>query len=149
MLNTMQWTVTSLEDTAAVAQEVLSLLTAGSQARVIALHGDLGTGKTAFVQQLAALLGVRESVTSPTFVIMKTYPLEQQTFVELVHIDAYRIETPAEMQPLKLEQLLAEPRTLVCIEWAERITELLPEDAVHLTFTINGEQRIIMHTDHG
>lgn len=110
-----------------------------SGAVILALHGELGAGKTTFTQLLASELGVMEPVTSPTFVIMKLYELSEQIFSKLVHIDAYRIEELNEMQVLGFKELLSEPNTLVCVEWAERITDLLPEHTIDITFTITPE----------
>ena len=110
---------------------------------VIALHGDLGAGKTTFTQMLAQTLGVTEVVTSPTFVIMKVYELLEQTFLQLVHIDAYRIEEIDEMHVLGFEALLQQKDTIMCIEWAENIEALLPAQTVHVRITLEGETREI------
>ncbi len=99
---------------------------------VIALQGDLGAGKTTFTQELAKHLGVTESVTSPTFTIMKQYELETENFDKLVHIDAYRFESEEEAAPLRLGEILATPRTVVCIEWPEYVPASTPESAVWL-----------------
>jgi len=116
---------------------------------VLALHGDLGAGKTTFVQEIARQLGVIETVTSPTFVIMKTYETESEHFEMLVHIDAYRIESLEEARPLKLAEVLVAPRTLVCIEWAERIAELLPKNTINLALTVIDEstRKIVIAKD--
>ncbi|MEM9337069.1 MAG: tRNA (adenosine(37)-N6)-threonylcarbamoyltransferase complex ATPase subunit type 1 TsaE, partial [Patescibacteria group bacterium] len=112
------------------------------------LHGDLGAGKTTFTQQLAAVLGVSETVTSPTFVVMKHYNTEHEQISQLTHIDAYRIEDVDEMRVLRFPELLSEKGTIMCIEWAERIEPLLPATTIHLTFTIgDNDQRLI--TRHG
>ena len=88
------------------------------------------------VQALARVLGVSVFVTSPTFVIMRRYAVPAHSrFSSLVHIDAYRIESLAELSVIKLEELLADSRALVCIEWAERIAEAVPKNALHLTFS--------------
>lgn len=110
---------------------------------VLALHGDLGAGKTTFMQLLARRLGVIEQVTSPTFVVMKKYLVEAEGVGQLVHIDAYRIEDVDEMRPLRFSEELAQKDTIIGIEWAEHIAELLPPDTLHLTFTLAGETRII------
>jgi tRNA threonylcarbamoyladenosine biosynthesis protein TsaE len=110
---------------------------------VLALHGDLGAGKTTFTQMLAKALGVTEAVTSPTFVIMKGYELHEQAFAHLVHIDAYRLETSQELSILHFEHILRESRTLVVIEWAAKVADLLPIHTINLTFTIDGDARVI------
>ena len=135
----------------AVAKRVLAVLDERKRedgSAVLALHGDLGAGKTTFMQILARMLEVEEVVVSPTFVVMKHYelPEEQHGFTALYHLDAYRIETVDEMRPLRFAELLTEPKALIAIEWAERIAELLPTDTIDLTFTISGETRTITLT---
>jgi tRNA threonylcarbamoyladenosine biosynthesis protein TsaE len=140
------WQVQTEVELAAIATEVATALTHQSHdqltgASVLALHGDLGAGKTTFMQTLASTLGVRVPVTSPTFVIMKTYDLAEQTWQTLVHIDAYRVEDLDEMRPLQFGELLTDPTKLVCVEWAEKIAPLLPPHTLHLDFTIAGAER--------
>lgn len=114
----------------------------GSEDRavVIALHGDLGAGKTAFVQEIGKILGVQEVITSPTFTIMRQYDVNNDMFDSLVHIDAYRLESEVEIGPLKIMNLLEQPRTLICIEWAERLTSILKEQTIHLSLSINEDE---------
>lgn len=126
-----------------IVEKALSLLkerSVESKASVLALSGTLGAGKTAFTKKLGEILGVQEVVTSPTFVVMKQYDTNtKELFDFLVHIDAYRIEDEDEMRVLRFGELLQTPRTLICIEWAERIQTLLPKDAVTLTLAVDCE----------
>lgn len=134
--------LTTVAELEMLSRECLAALRAGTSfdaATVLALHGDLGAGKTTFVQAIARVLGITETVTSPTFVVMKQYETAQSDFTMLVHIDAYRIETVDEMRPLGFAQLLALPQTLICIEWAERISTLLPATAVHVSLELNAD----------
>ncbi len=110
---------------------------------LVTLTGDLGAGKTTFTQQLAKHLGVTETVVSPTFGIMKAYLLEgDQYFDQLIHIDAYRIEDISEVGPLRFEELFKTPRTLICLEWPEKIADILPAEKVVVTISIKeGEER--------
>ena len=113
----------------------------GQQATVVALHGDLGSGKTTLVQHLAKAFGVTETVTSPTFIIMQSFALTpgQATtahYDKLVHVDAYRIDDIGEMKVLGFESLLDEKKTILFIEWGEKIDEMLPHSTIHVTFTI-------------
>lgn len=157
-------------------------------ARVVALTGNLGAGKTIFVQGFAAALGIKEKIQSPTFVLMKIYALTQQKNAKiiakrchsrpplsrrinssenpdfllkqkrvwipqslgmtagdriefrkglikhLIHIDAYRIETPAEIEHLGFRNFLKDKDAIILIEWADRIKKLLPKDAIWITF---------------
>ncbi len=123
------WVVASVEELKAVAGELIGLwkqTATDDAATVIALSGDLGAGKTTFVQQVAQILGIEETVTSPTFVIMKSYDTTDGVFETLVHMDAYRIEDDSEMGPLHFTAITKQPKTLVCVEWAERISTFLP-----------------------
>lgn len=114
------------------------------QPLVIALQGNLGAGKTTFTQQLAEQLGVIEVVNSPTFTIMKQYDLADKPFERLVHIDAYRFESEDEAVPLRLEELITNPKNLVCIEWPEQIISLIPDSAVWLKIeSKDNEVRIV------
>lgn len=130
-------TVREVGELEAVAVAVLPELAqkAKACAAVLALSGDLGAGKTTFTQVLARALGVTEPVISPTFVIMKGYALEHADFDTLIHIDAYRLESPEELAVLGFARILAEPRTLVVLEWPERVRELVPVDRCWLTLT--------------
>ena len=117
-------------------------LTPSTKATVVALQGDLGAGKTTLTQAIARTLGVTEVVTSPTFVVQKIYPISHERWVQLVHIDAYRIEDLSELGPLRISELWLQPNLLVIIEWPERIFEALPTEtyALRLT-TIDTETR--------
>lgn len=129
------WTVSTIEELSEIAGELLNIWKqAGSKDRalVLALLGDLGAGKTTFVQQLAIRLGITETVNSPTFVVMKQYETDDIKFQKLVHIDAYRIEEASEMGPLRFPEILTDSQSLVCIEWAEKISDLLPEDTLRI-----------------
>lgn len=110
-----------------------------NSATVLALYGDLGSGKTTFTQSLARELGVTTKLVSPTFVLMKRYPLEGQVFSSLIHVDAYRIEDASELSKLHFEDTLRDPGNLVVIEWPERISELIPEHAQKIDFTFIDE----------
>ena len=108
-------------------------------ALVCALTGDLGSGKTTFVQKLAKELGILEVVTSPTFVIQKSYQTQNSHITTLVHLDAYRLESASELEKLDFKETIKLPNSLVCIEWAEKIKSLLPEHTYWLKFSITEE----------
>jgi len=101
----------------------------------VALHGDLGAGKTVFARGLARVLGVREPVTSPTFTIVQEYP---GTALKLYHLDLYRLDGAAAALAFGLDDFLQDPGAVTVIEWAERIAELLPADTVHVTLAHAG-----------
>jgi tRNA threonylcarbamoyladenosine biosynthesis protein TsaE len=110
---------------------------------VLALHGDLGSGKTCFVQGLALALGVQGPVTSPTFTLVHEY----QGFRRLVHVDLYRIPNAIDALHLGLEEYF-EADGITAIEWAERMADALPLQTIHLEFeTLPGKsaRRITVH----
>jgi tRNA threonylcarbamoyladenosine biosynthesis protein TsaE len=92
-----------------------------ADALVVGLSGHLGAGKTAFVKLVAKDLGVKEDVTSPTFVIMKIYATTHPKWRRLVHIDAYRLERREELAALRLEDLIGDPHNLIIVEWPENV----------------------------
>ena len=97
----------------------------------LALHGDLGVGKTTFVQGLALGFGIKEAVTSPTFSI---YTLHQGKRL-LAHLDAYRLSRPEEIDALLLDEFLKPPYCLA-IEWPEKLGSWIPSEALHFDFGI-------------
>lgn len=124
----------SLAETRKAAKEFITTATGGRRrdsALVVALLGDLGAGKTAFVQQLAFELGVVESVTSPTFVIEKVYALPGgASFSRLIHIDAYRLTTKEELLHLGWDEISKDPGNIICIEWPSNVSGILQAGAV-------------------
>lgn len=97
---------------------------------VIALEGELGAGKTVFVRGMARGLGIDPTlVSSPTFVIMQRYGGGR---LELLHADAYRLRSSAELESLGWSDALQEPGTIAVMEWASRVTESIPADAIHI-----------------
>lgn len=117
----------------------------GQKSLIIALSGNLGVGKTTFVQELGKVMGVKEVITSPTFTIMKKYSLENNQYDELVHLDLYRFESVAETKPIRLEELFTKPRTIVCVEWPEIINSEIFEPNVSLDIDIgSGEERNVV-----
>lgn len=107
-----------------------------SGATVVALSGDLGAGKTTFVRGALRALGITEAVTSPTFVIAKTYAPPRGPFGRVVHIDAYRLSGAHELAPVGWNALLPNTHTLIFLEWPEQVPGALPQDTktVQLTY---------------
>jgi len=112
----------SAEETQALGEAIGATLGAGA---VVACVGELGAGKTAFLQGLARGLGVASAVTSPTFVLVNVY----RGRVPVYHLDAYRTTSLAEVQDLGLEEML-DGEGVTLIEWADRILSLLPPRAI-------------------
>ena len=98
-----------------------------NKATVITLSGDLGSGKTTLVKEIAESILVEEKVVSPTFVILKKYKINNKDlkFKNLIHIDAYRIEKQSELEYLKMEDFLENKDNLIMIEWPENIENII------------------------
>jgi tRNA threonylcarbamoyladenosine biosynthesis protein TsaE len=122
----------SAEATRALAAGIARRATPGT---VIALSGDLGAGKTCFIQGLAAGLGVDGPVTSPTFIMIAEYAGR----LPLYHVDLYRTESLGEIRRLGLEELLDGPG-FTAIEWAEKAEALLPDRAVRVRIRGAGDE---------
>ncbi|MBO7655625.1 MAG: tRNA (adenosine(37)-N6)-threonylcarbamoyltransferase complex ATPase subunit type 1 TsaE [Kiritimatiellae bacterium] len=122
-------TVHSVEETWALARTVAAKLKPGM---VLALQGDLGAGKTTFMQGIGGALGVRRPVTSPTFTLSVEYPTPR---FKLVHMDLYRLSGPDDLLTIGYPEYL-ESGAVVAVEWPERAGELIPPDAVRLTFSL-------------
>ena len=120
-------------ETRAIAHELAAALPPDI---VLALHGDLGVGKTTFVQGLAAGFGCPDPVTSPTFTI---YTLHQGGRRTLVHLDAYRLDTGAQIDSLMLEDFLVRPYCLA-VEWPVKIADWFPSEAWHLELGITADE---------
>jgi tRNA threonylcarbamoyladenosine biosynthesis protein TsaE len=116
----------SVDQNQYIAKKVLDLLPKyPDKATVLCLYGDLGAGKTSLTQAIALELGIADKVLSPTFVIAKWYTTKIGEYESLVHIDAYRIESDAELKAFKFLEILNKTKTLVIIEWPENIINTL------------------------
>jgi tRNA threonylcarbamoyladenosine biosynthesis protein TsaE len=135
-------TTHSAVETQAVGEALAAAIRPG---QVIALRGDLGAGKTTFVQGLARGLGVRSRVSSPTFVLVNEYTGTHG--VRLAHVDTYRLGTFVhdEAEGMGLTELLEDAGAIIAIEWADRVQELLPVDylLVELGYGEDEEERIV------
>jgi tRNA threonylcarbamoyladenosine biosynthesis protein TsaE len=117
----------SVEDTRQLAAEVARLALAGD---IILLAGDLGSGKTAFTQGLARGLGVGETVTSPTFTLVRPY----EGRLRLLHADVYRLERLHEVVDLGLVEQMEDRPSVACIEWGDLAAPVLPADVLEVRF---------------
>ena len=127
----------SAKETACIAAQFLkAILRKKEYPVVLALSGDLGSGKTTFVQALARGLGLKEKIQSPTFVLAKWYSLAKRLapLRHFVHIDAYRIDSPAEAKHIGILEAIHDREALVVIEWADRVRRLIPKKAIWIYF---------------
>jgi tRNA threonylcarbamoyladenosine biosynthesis protein TsaE len=120
------------EETKALAASWAAELPADA---TVALHGDLGVGKTTWVQGLAIGLGIDEPVTSPTFTI---YTIHQGRERTLAHLDAYRLGSTEEAEALLLHEFMVSPWCLA-VEWPENLPGWLPQDTLHLDLDIEAD----------
>lgn len=102
---------------------------------ILALIGELGAGKTVFVKGVAAGLGVKQIVTSPTFVLMKVYPIKDK-IKQLVHIDCYRIINPKEIFDIGATEYFDRKDTVTMIEWADKIKNILPKRRISINIKL-------------
>jgi tRNA threonylcarbamoyladenosine biosynthesis protein TsaE len=128
----------AVEQTKELAAAIAVLARAGD---IVLLSGDLGAGKTAFVQGFARAIGIEEQVTSPTFTIAKSY---EGTGLRLNHLDVYRLEHLQEAEDIGLAELV-DDGSVTIIEWGEAVAPVLPADylAVALAYGDGDDDRLL------
>ncbi len=136
-------TIPTADAMRAFGRRLAGLLRAGD---LVILAGGLGAGKTTLVQGIGAGLGVRGPITSPTFVIARVHP-SLTGGPDLVHADAYRLASPAEVDDLDLDETLESSVTVV--EWGGGLAERLAADRLEVTITLAGPGREVRITGHG
>lgn len=136
-----QFISSSEKETKQIAGKLARQITHG----VIALYGELGAGKTTFVQGFAKALRIKEKIISPTFVLIRQHQIPK-TNKMLYHIDLYRLEENQDFKELGLEEIINNPNNLVLIEWAEKLTDL-PKETIKISIqkldSNNRELRIV------
>ncbi|MEK7086634.1 MAG: tRNA (adenosine(37)-N6)-threonylcarbamoyltransferase complex ATPase subunit type 1 TsaE [Patescibacteria group bacterium] len=122
---------------AAFATKILKTGTKNKSALAVGLIGELGSGKTTFVQSFAKKLGIKQNLPSPTFVLMRNYESRiknREHYKNLCHIDCYRIKKIDELKTLNLAVVFRNPRNIVLIEWADKIKKSLPKNTIWINF---------------
>lgn len=111
------------------------------RATIIALSGDLGSGKTAFTQGFAKALKIKNAITSPTFIIFRRHKISEprnSSFIihhsNLYHFDLYRIKNLKELSTLKFKEIINNPENIVLIEWPKKVKKLLPKNTLFINF---------------
>jgi len=134
----MSQLTSSAKQTSNLAKKFAKKLRGGE---IIGLIGELGTGKTVFVKGLATGLGIKKNITSPTFVLMKIYQIQnpKSKIQNLVHIDAYRIKSEQDIVSIGAEEYFNQSNTVTAIEWADKIGKILPLNATMITLKNKGK----------
>lgn len=143
----LEFVTKSAEQTLNLGKRVAASLLGGE---ILALVGELGAGKTTFVQGLAQGLGIKRRVISPTFILMRRYPLRFKNkdlrIKNFYHVDLYRLEgnMEREIQNLGLSEIWGKRENIIAIEWAEKIKDLIPKNATWIYFeTLDEDNRAI------
>ncbi len=139
-----------------LAKEILNTAL-GKKALVLALVGDLGGGKTTFIQGLARGLGIKEKILSPTFIIMRKFlishnlPLRTVQFLNFYHLDCYRIEKAKDVLDLGFKEIVSDPQNIVAIEWADRIKKIIPRGTIWVNFEFvdKNKRKIVVESKNG
>ncbi|OGZ63742.1 MAG: hypothetical protein A3A98_00415 [Candidatus Staskawiczbacteria bacterium RIFCSPLOWO2_01_FULL_40_39] len=143
-----------------LAKEILQK-ESGKKALVLGLQGDLGAGKTTFLQGFAKGLGVTEKINSPTFVILRRFKItkiknqkskikitnQNSKFINFYHLDCYRLNKAEEILDLGFKEIISNPENIVAIEWPEKISKFLPKDMIEIIFNhLGGNKRELIIT---
>ena len=138
----MELVLKNLRDTEKLARRITKEISRKGGPSVVALYGNLGSGKTTFAQFLAKALGVKEKILSPTFVIMKTFTITKGNplYKTMTHVDTYRLNSAKDLIALGLNDLLKDKENILIIEWPEKIEKYLPKSTLRLYFKVMGEK---------
>jgi len=138
-----EYITNSSEETQKLGERFAQKLQGGD---VLALYGNLGSGKTTFIQGLARGLGVKRRIISPTFIIVRHYKIDGGNFY---HVDLYRTESRHDLLGVGLDQIITQKDSVIAIEWAEKMGELLPRKRIDIEFEyIEDNKRQIKITKH-
>jgi tRNA threonylcarbamoyladenosine biosynthesis protein TsaE len=135
----------SAEETAKEGKELAGNIRAGD---TLCLYGELGSGKTTFVQGFAKGLGITTRLLSPTFIIVRRYDIPASEKF-LYHIDLYRLTKMEDFDELGLDEIFANPRSFVVVEWAEKLEGMLPNDRIDIRFETLTDGTHKIYLDYG
>ena len=137
----MEITSISTRETQELAQKLAKDIKPG---HVLALEGDLGSGKTTFTSYLVRALGSDSRVQSPSFVLIRKYVVpktKNENIHTVYHVDLYRLSSKHEVEDLGLEEMFSEEGAIVIIEWPELAEEILPKPVIKINFEYTGENK--------
>ena len=103
---------------------------------ILGLEGDIGGGKTTFLQGFARGLGVKEKILSPTFVIMRRFKINDLRFNNFYHLDCYRLKDQKEILDLGFKKIIKDRRNIVAIEWADIVKKAMPRKTIWIKFNV-------------
>ena len=135
----MKFITKSPSETQRIAEELIKKLKPNS---ILALKGNLGSGKTCFTQGLAKALGIKKIITSPTFALLKIYPIKHEAIKskhknkikKLYHFDLYRLNDEKGLLDLGFEEILEQGDGIIVLEWPERAQKILPKKTININF---------------
>jgi len=126
----MRFQSNSPEHTKQIAAQFATTLTGGE---VILLEGELGVGKTTFVQGFAVVLGYEGPVRSPTFTLVNIYPTTHSTIKKIVHVDLYRLSREQDLQVLALEEWMNQTDSVLLVEWPQEFAIFQNTDCIKIS----------------
>jgi len=132
-----------------LVQKILKIPVIQNQALILALIGELGTGKTTFVKRLAQALNIIANILSPTFIIERKFPIRKTRFKYFYHFDCYRLKRGEELINLGFKDIISSPKNFVVIEWADRVMSLLPSETIFLKFTFLSQNKREIRINYG
>ena len=141
----MKYRTNSVIETQKIASDFAKTLKGGD---IVALYGELGSGKTTFVQAVAKALGIRKQIVSPSFILVRSYEIPKnntsKSVGRLVHIDLYRLESADDLRSVDFSEMSSDSGSLVMIEWAQKAKRVLPEKRIdiHIVYKEEGEREI-------
>lgn len=145
----MKWYTETIEQFEDAIKQIVKIISDDHQktkqhkACIVCFQGDLGAGKTTATQVIARFLGIDYTIQSPTFVIRKSYSIQDSIFKTLIHMDAYRLEGEQNLEALRLGDDFETPHALMIIEWPEIIREHIPSRAITVNIDYADTGRII------
>ena len=135
----MRFQTSSPHETAQLSKQILEKISnhEHTEAIVIALSGDLGAGKTTLTKGIADELGILDTVTSPTFVVLKKYDIPETSryhryFSSLIHIDAYRLQDARDTKTIGLDEMIRDRQNIIIIEWPERVADIFSNNTIYI-----------------
>ena len=139
----MKYLSISVEQTQKIARDFAKTLKGGD---VVALYGELGAGKTTFIQAVAAALGIKRRIPSPTFVLARSYRIPKGVKPALqgktlYHVDLYRLESTTDLGSIDLQEIMRDTQNITMIEWAEKAKSALPRSRIDIIMVYKGERK--------